>query len=148
LIDVGTDGYIIDEINKINTGVGKKRVSQVIITHEHFDHAGGIKAIRDEFTPTVYAYKKIPGVDEVVKDFMKLRIGDQDGTIISIPGHSNDSICIYCEEDKTLFSGDTPLLSNRPEAHTYASMSKCWNFSQDWISRKYTPDTIYPLPPT
>ncbi len=114
LIDVGTDGYIIDEINKINTGVGKKRVSQVIITHEHFDHAGGIKAIRDEFTPTVYAYKKIPGVDVVVYDFMKIKVGDHDGTIISIPGHSNDSICIYCEKDKTLFSGDTPLFIKSP----------------------------------
>ena len=99
LIDIGTDGYIIDEINKINTGVGKKRVAQVFITHEHFDHAGGLKLLKNEFSPKIFAYKKLPGVDEIVRDFMKVRIGDQDGVVISTPGHSNDSICIYCEQD-------------------------------------------------
>jgi glyoxylase-like metal-dependent hydrolase (beta-lactamase superfamily II) len=114
LIDIGTDAYIRDEVNEINTGVGKKRVAQVFITHEHFDHAGGIKAIREEFDPVIYAYKKLPGVDEVIANFMQVQIGDQKGVVISTPGHSNDSICIYCEEDKVLFSGDTPLYIKSP----------------------------------
>ena len=36
LIDVGIDASIINEIEKINTGVGKRPVEQIIITHEHF----------------------------------------------------------------------------------------------------------------
>ncbi|HIJ58999.1 MAG TPA: hypothetical protein HPP56_00070 [Nitrospirae bacterium] len=31
LIDVGTDDTIIEEIEQINTGVGKKRIDQVIL---------------------------------------------------------------------------------------------------------------------
>ena len=43
LIDIGTDSYIYEELQTISTGVGKRRVEQVILTHEHFDHASGLK---------------------------------------------------------------------------------------------------------
>ena len=42
LVDVGIDGFVIDEIERISTGCGKKPVEQVVLTHGHFDHAGGL----------------------------------------------------------------------------------------------------------
>jgi glyoxylase-like metal-dependent hydrolase (beta-lactamase superfamily II) len=109
LVDVGTDSAIIEEISKIYTGVGKKPVDQIIITHEHFDHAGGIMEIKSKYNAKVYAFKKFEGVDETLKDGQIIRIGDRDFEVIHTPGHSSDSICLYSAEDEVLFSGDTPL---------------------------------------
>ncbi|MDQ1265281.1 MAG: hypothetical protein QG635_431 [Bacteroidota bacterium] len=121
LIDVGTNGFVKDEIDRMSTGVGKKRLEQVILTHEHFDHAGGLSEIKQFYKPKVYAFSFIDGVDYLAKDGMKLRIGDQEAEIIHTPGHSNDSICIYCAEEGALFSGDTPLNIKSPGG-TYSSI--------------------------
>jgi glyoxylase-like metal-dependent hydrolase (beta-lactamase superfamily II) len=109
LIDVGTDSSIIEEIEKINTGVGKKPVDQIIFTHEHFDHAGGIKEIKLKYSPKIYAYKNFDGVDEVLRDGQLINIGDRQFEVIHTPAHSSDSLCLYCEKERVLFSGDTPV---------------------------------------
>ena len=45
LVDVGTDGYVLDEIATASTGVGKRPVERVILTHSHFDHRGGLAKV-------------------------------------------------------------------------------------------------------
>jgi glyoxylase-like metal-dependent hydrolase (beta-lactamase superfamily II) len=112
LVDVGTDGSIINEISKIYTGVGKKPVEKIVVTHEHFDHAGGVKEIKSLYKAKVYAFKKFEGVDEVLMDGQIIRMGDRDFEVIHTPGHSSDSICLYSAADEVLFSGDTPLKIN------------------------------------
>ena len=114
LVDVGTDGYGTGEIEKISTGVGKRPVARVILTHGHFDHAGGLAAVIEKHNPEVYAHAKIKGVCRVVADGQFLRLGDRDFEVIHTPGHSNDSICLYCAEERVLFSGDTPLNIRTP----------------------------------
>lgn len=107
LIDVGTDNFVVDEVAQMNGGVGKKRVEQVILTHEHFDHAGGLKYVIEKWNPIVYGYKMIPGVTHMIKDGMTIKIGDREATLLHTPGHSHDSVCIYVEEEQTIFVGDT-----------------------------------------
>jgi glyoxylase-like metal-dependent hydrolase (beta-lactamase superfamily II) len=109
LIDVGNDPSILDELEKVYTGVGKKRVDQVILTHNHFDHTGNLDAIKKRYDVKVYAFNGDPYVDEKLKDGQIIRIGDQDFEVIHTPGHSSDSICLYCSNGEILFSGDTPL---------------------------------------
>jgi glyoxylase-like metal-dependent hydrolase (beta-lactamase superfamily II) len=109
LVDVGTDGSIIQEIEEINTGVGKTPVQQIVITHEHFDHAGGIREIKSWCDVKVYACKRFDGVDEILTDGQIIRMGDRDFEVIHVPEHSSDSICLYCREEGIFFSGDTPL---------------------------------------
>ncbi len=114
LIDVGTDGFIIQQIENMSTGVGKKRVEQVILTHEHFDHSGGLKKVIAEYNPKVIAFSMIDGVTEKARDGKWIRIGDRDAQILHTPGHSHDSICIYVPEEGVLFSGDTQLHIKTP----------------------------------
>src|SRR5512145_1359517 len=53
LIDVGSDDSIIGKIESINTGLGKKKIDQVILTHSHSDHAALLQVIKDVFNPYV-----------------------------------------------------------------------------------------------
>jgi glyoxylase-like metal-dependent hydrolase (beta-lactamase superfamily II) len=114
LVDIGADGYIIKQIGTTSTGVGKRPVEQVIITHGHFDHAGGLVQVNDMYKPVVLANARIEGASRIITDGEIIRMGDRDFEVIYTPGHSNDSICLYCAEDKVLFSGDTPLQIRTP----------------------------------
>jgi glyoxylase-like metal-dependent hydrolase (beta-lactamase superfamily II) len=108
LIDVGSDSSIIEIIESINTGLGKNKIDQVIITHSHSDHSAILPAIKKAFNPKVYAFNThLPGVDIILKDGDKLRLGEQYFEVFHITTHSYDSICLYCEAEGILFSGDT-----------------------------------------
>ena len=115
LVDVGRDPAVIEAIKNASTGVGKKRVEQVILTHSHYDHAGLLPMIRATFKPVVYAFSRyLEEADHLLKDGDVLKLGDRIFEVIHTPGHSTDSICLYCEEDGVLFAGDTPLIIRRP----------------------------------
>jgi len=109
LIDPGIDGFVLDEIEHLSTGFGKVAVEQVLLTHNHFDHAAGVMAIKKRYDCRVLAYNDGPGVDELLVDGRFVRAGDDFLEVIHTPGHSSDSICFYAHAAKALFSGDTQL---------------------------------------
>lgn len=111
LIDVGRDDSIIEKINNASTGVGKKRIEHVILTHSHYDHSSLLPRIKHEYNSLVYANSAVlGGVDVILKGGEIIKIGDRHFEVIHTPGHSADSICLYCEEERVLFSGDTPII--------------------------------------
>ena len=114
MIDVGTDQYVLHHVQEIYTGVGKRAVAQVILTHSHFDHAGGVAAVRERYAPTVCGFSPGPGIDRILRDGERLRVGDREFEVIHTPGHSNDSICLFNEDEGVLFSGDAPLNVRSP----------------------------------
>ena len=109
LIDAGSDAYLIDEIENSNTGVGKKRIDMVVLTHNHFDHIGAVGELTKLYNPQICSAIKTNEVTRVLKDGELLVLGDRYFEVIHTPGHSGDSICLYCQQEKILFSGDTPL---------------------------------------
>ena len=130
VIDAGTGlfgDYMIKEIKRI---LGKNDLKQIILTHEHFDHVGGIKNIINSFNENInilahpYAAEKIESGKSMfakmlgakmpnIKIDIKLdgkdivKIGDNDFEVIHTPGHTPGSICLYDRFGKNLFSGDT-----------------------------------------
>lgn len=111
LVDSGTDGSILSRIAEVPTGLGKHPVEQVVLTHGHFDHAGGVRSVVERYGPTVNAFAKIDQCDKInlLRDGKLLKMGDRYFEVMHTPGHSQDSICLYCQEERVLFSGDVPL---------------------------------------
>ena len=52
----------------------------------------------------------VEGLDRVLQDGDELQAGDETFEVLHTPGHSSDSICLYCRREGALFAGDTPLL--------------------------------------
>jgi glyoxylase-like metal-dependent hydrolase (beta-lactamase superfamily II) len=109
LIDAGTDGSVIDEIELLSTGCGKVPVGQVILTHNHFDHAAGVEIIKQRYNARVYAWSAGKDVDCLLHDGQIIKAGDDLLQVLHTPGHSSDSICLYSNAHRILFSGDTQL---------------------------------------
>ena len=114
LIDPGIDGYIGNEISRINTGVGKAKLDFIILTHNHFDHSAGVGEIKARFGGEVLASIPGPQVDRIIKNGEKMILGDQEFEVIHVPAHSEDSICLYCRNEGVLFTGDTPVNIKSP----------------------------------
>lgn len=110
LIDTGCDAEVLNLLLKIEMDIGDLPVDQVILTHNHYDHTRLLERIKERYNPVVYASSEfIKGVDQIVKDGSVLLCGEMHLDILATPGHTSDSICIYCPEEEILFSGDTPL---------------------------------------
>ena len=111
LVDVGNDPSIIDVIGTMNGGVGKNKVEQIVLTHDHSDHTGILPLIKAAFHPKVYAFSQfMDGVDHILKHGDTIRMGDRNFEVLHTPGHSSDSVCLYNKETGDLFVGDTPVM--------------------------------------
>ncbi|HEC88619.1 MAG TPA: MBL fold metallo-hydrolase [Thermoplasmata archaeon] len=128
LIDTGTGFYSEHLIKKLSEEIGTNDLEYVILTHEHFDHCGGVKSIKETFPAKICIHKNGAEVIEkgmkwsaeffnTVQPAVNVEMKLEDGTQIDLgevllkilytPGHSKGGICIYEEESKSLFSGDT-----------------------------------------
>lgn len=110
LIDVGRDASILEDLRMIRTGIGKKPVDQIFLTHSHFDHASLLNEILTRYPVPVYAHpgSRIQGVIPV-QDQEIVQIGDRECEVIWASTHSEDSTCYFCYDDGYLFSGDIPI---------------------------------------
>ncbi len=82
----------------------------VYCTHHHADHIGGLEDLRVEFPGLpVYGHKsdqrRIPGMNSLLTDGSKIRVGNINGQVLHTPGHTSGSLCYLLED--ALFTGDT-----------------------------------------
>jgi glyoxylase-like metal-dependent hydrolase (beta-lactamase superfamily II) len=113
LIDVGRDPAVLESLLRAPTGVGKTAVEQVVLTHGHYDHSELVGAVGALYHPQVCAFRgAVEGLDRTLADGDELQAGDRVFEVLHTPGHSSDSICLYCHREGALFAGDTPLLVN------------------------------------
>jgi len=116
LVDAGMDPGILRRLRDADTGVGQRKLDQIILTHNHYDHTGQVMLLKKEYQPKVFAYSgNHDGVDHVLRNGERIRIGDRQFEVIHMPGHSSDSILLFNQEDGVLFAGDSPLVLNTAE---------------------------------
>jgi len=87
------------------------KLSDILVTHHHGDHTGGIAELKSRHRCRVVAPDGeaggIPEVDETVHDGDIVRVGALEGRVIVTPGHTSAPSTLYFAADKLVFAGDT-----------------------------------------
>ncbi len=108
-------GYEADRVLAAAKKLGR-RICAVLLTHGHFDHVGGVRAIFSETDCDIYLCPddcRMP--EQMTAGPLCYTNSYQDGDVLSLagltlqvlhtPGHTPGSVCLLC--DGAMFSGDT-----------------------------------------
>ncbi len=86
-------------------------LSDILVTHHHGDHTGGIAELKTKYRCRVVAPQaeagKIPLVDETVREGSSVSVGELSAKVIETPGHTAGHITYWFDRDKLAFAGDT-----------------------------------------
>lgn len=124
IIDPGAEAEKLINIAEKN----KLNLKYIVLTHAHFDHIGACQQIKEKFNipiiagegedillengknnlSSVYGETIELKADKFLKDGEILKFGENlEFKTIQTTGHTPGGICLYFENEKVLFSGDT-----------------------------------------
>jgi hydroxyacylglutathione hydrolase len=87
------------------------RLSDILVTHHHADHTGGIAELKQRHGCRVVAphgeAARIPLVDATVREDDEVQVGSLRGRVLETPGHTAGHISYFFPTDKLAFVGDT-----------------------------------------
>lgn len=116
------------------------RLTHILNTHHHPDHAGGNLALKERFGVTILgpASEAIPGRDVALKGGDTVDLGASRARVLDTPGHTSGHIVYVFDEDRAAFVGDTlfalgcgRLFEGTPE-QMWASLSKLTALPDDY----------------
>lgn len=126
MIDTGLTDYLPERLEEMGRdGLDPKKIDLIINTHLHGDHCWANQSLK-EFSGAKIALHSLHkehydlNVRQMARFFgiqpveftadaevgSRLETGKLSFETISAPGHSPDSICYYCREEKLLICGD------------------------------------------
>jgi hydroxyacylglutathione hydrolase len=86
-------------------------LTDILVTHHHQDHVGGVAELKDAFNCRVVApfdkTQPIGAVDQRVKEGDTIKVGNLAARIIETPGHTLDHVSYVFDSDHAAFVGDT-----------------------------------------
>lgn len=87
------------------------KLTDILVTHHHHDHTGGISALKQKYKCRVVAPERskgtVPAVDETVREGDEVKVGKLTAKVIETPGHTLDHIAYWFSKDHLAFVGDT-----------------------------------------
>lgn len=118
-----------EESTELLTYIGDRKVDYILLTHGHYDHIGGVTALKEKTDASVAIhYAEAEYLSDPVSNLSSesgkpvvcewpdillnggelVQCGKFSVKVIHTPGHSPGSVC-YLLNDRYLFSGDTLL---------------------------------------
>ena len=100
------------EVAPINAALERKgwRLTHILNTHHHFDHAGGNLELKEQWGCTIVGSgpdaDRIPGIEIKVTDGDTYDFGDYTADVFDVSGHTIGHIAFYFASEDVLFSGD------------------------------------------
>ncbi|VVN01592.1 Hydroxyacylglutathione hydrolase [Pseudomonas fluorescens] len=122
-------------------------LSDILITHHHHDHVGGVLALKNATDAKVYgpARETIPAREVALADNDRINVLGLDFDVIDVPGHTSGHIAFY--HKGMLFCGDTlfaagcgRLFEGTPE-QMHASLTRLASLPADtqvYCAHEYT----------
>jgi hydroxyacylglutathione hydrolase len=87
------------------------RLTDILVTHHHADHTGGIAELKERHRCRVVAPQgeaaRIPLVDATVREGETVSVGSLTGQVYETPGHTAGHISYFFAPEKLAFVGDT-----------------------------------------
>lgn len=103
LVDAGVGDPA--HIEAVAASLGGVRLARVLITHGHRDHASGLDALRERWSP-LFVFDPRDPATVGAQGTERVAAGDGYLTPIHTPGHSPDHFCFFDEASGDLYCGD------------------------------------------
>lgn len=129
LVDTGTGSYADTTLEEVSNIVPLDRIGRIVLTHSHYDHAGGAKVFQEATGARLYLHesearplmagdtslvisdeagRRLRGLEvEPLRTGQTLELGRTTLQVLHTPGHSPGSIALYDPESATAVVGDT-----------------------------------------
>ncbi|MFL2627513.1 MAG: MBL fold metallo-hydrolase [Dehalococcoidia bacterium] len=138
-----------DQILSYHKELGSPNISNIYITHGHYDHIGGVDRLQKEFQCKVGCHSNLKTkLEMILQEGIVFSIEDQEAlkineniTLLALytPGHENDHICYFLQEEQIMFTGDTVLGSS---SSSVRNLKEYMNSLE--IILEYKPNKVYP----
>ena len=88
-----------------------KKLDFILNTHHHADHVDGNLELKKKYNSKVLGFEldkdRIPGIDILLKENQKHKIGKLEFEVFFVPGHTKGHIAFFFFKEKIIFTGDT-----------------------------------------
>jgi len=86
-------------------------LSDILITHHHDDHIGGVEALREATGAAVWGARadqhRLPALDHVLEEGDRVVLGNEIGYVIDVPGHTIGHIAFHFPDSGLAFTADS-----------------------------------------
>ncbi len=98
LVDAGSDESAFDGVDDVDA---------LVLTHTHPDHVGAVEYVVSRYGVEVWAPdESYSNADHRLRDGDSVEMAGEEFTVLETPGHKDEHVCLYCETEGVLFSGD------------------------------------------